>query len=210
MALIEYVFVDHFLPACIAALFFLAGALLAVPRPVRNYRWIQRACHALFGCLLRLFGHRPGLPRTAVTIFLFNGIAIFLYMSAGIRPWIPKLIALATGFTIALAVLGAAELEELFAERRLATTSSEPGPVLALGCSIATIVLELPCFWYAVGMGITLGDGLAGNAGGYPDLFAERAVAYATVLLPVLAISAFCESIAIAGAKKPEYPPDTS
>jgi uncharacterized membrane protein SpoIIM required for sporulation len=77
-------------------------------------------------------------------------------------------------------------------------------------------MLELPCFWLSVGMGIGLGRALsvpgAYNAANIRQQLAPRIDAYWMIIVPILLVSAIAETIAIRGhihAKRTaEAPPE--
>lgn len=197
---IAYLFVDHFLAACKAALCFLLGALAVIP----SIRWYPNACRKACARLLRfiakLFGPHPGLFRIATTIFLFNGTAIFVYLSTGVHPMVPSVIAASTGFTLTLCFSLPQEAEALFDFASVHSNAWLPPPSLAIAGAAATALIELPCFFYSIGMGITLGQEVVHHRVTYLAGLETRATVYVTIVLPLLLISAISETVAIRGA----------
>jgi hypothetical protein len=196
---IAYLFIDHFLSACKAALYFLLGALAVIPL----IRWYPTVCRKACGRLLRfiekLFGPNPGLFRIAATIFLFNGTAMFIYLSTGAHPLVPSLIAVTTGFTLTLCFSLPQEAESLFGFKTAGPDDWIPSGPLAIAGGVATALIELPCFFYSIGMGITLGQDVSHDQVTYLSGLQTRATVYVTIVLPLLLVSAICETIAIQG-----------
>jgi hypothetical protein len=194
---IEYLFVDHFFAACKAALFFFLGALAVVPL----FRWYPDGCRKACGRLLRfvakLFGSNPGFLRITSTIFLFNGTAMFVYMSTGAHPLLPSLIAATTGFTLTLCFTLPQEAESSLDFATVGPNDWLPSRPLAVAGGVATALIELPCFFYSIGMGITLGQEIACDRVPYLTGLETRARVYITIVLPLLLISAVSETIAI-------------
>jgi len=200
VGVLDFVFVGHLREACEAALLFSLGALLAWPAARFGPQALVRLPVALFRRVMRLFGTRPGLVRTCGVIFGFNGAVMFLSMASGIRPWPPQVIAAVTGFDIgAILFLGEAETGVL--DPDLAADGWIPGPVLTALCGLAVLALELPCFCYSIGMGMSLGREVLEGQVGYGQGLAPRALAYVQILLPLLWFSAVCEGIAVRGMR---------
>lgn len=197
---IHFVFVDHFSHACSAAAWFALGAVLAFFLGKWSRDTADRIASWLSRLLLKLFGSRPGLVRTAATIFLYNGIVMFIYLSSGLRQVIPCFIAFVSGSILTLCSLAASREPHLFQAPVVSAGGWRPSSAIIAVCAIATVLLELPCFWYSIGMGISLGEQTARAFQIYGAAWRERALAYAQTLLPLLAISACCESVAILGA----------
>jgi hypothetical protein len=195
-----FFFADHFIPAGKAALCFFAGALAVIPVVKLNRNACEIASSRLLRTVSKLFGRHPGPLRTALTIFLFNGTAIFVYMSLGINPVVPKVIAVLTGFTIALCFAAPQHVEGVFEFPVRRADDWVPSTSLTIVCGIATALLELPCFFFSIGMGITLGKEVITHQTAYLSALETRAMVYATVVLPLLFLSAICETIAIRGA----------
>jgi len=204
----HFVLVLHFAPACLAALLFFAGAGLAAV--VARWGPVFLTCPALllFKGVRRLMGERPGLLRMVLVIFGFNGAAMFLYMASGVRPAIPLAIDVLTGFNIA-AILLLAGQESVFApapgsdaggaDRVAAGLLWIPSEKLTALCGLAVLLLELPCFWYSIALGVTLGREVVEGQQGYAAALSARGAAYVRLVLPALLVSALCEAVAIRG-----------
>ena len=202
--MLEYVFRDHMQLAIHAALLFAVGAFAAWP--IVHYRLWALAWPALavFRLVLRLLGRSPSLARTTAVIFGFNGVAIFLYMAAGFHPLLPKLFAIWTGINVCVVAAMAGE-EGLMESSRPAPGQWVPPPRLGALCGLVVLLLELPCFWYALAMGMSMGHAVQSGEASYADALAARAGAYAAVILPMLLLSAVAESVTVrgAGAREP-------
>ncbi|MBN1653941.1 MAG: stage II sporulation protein M [Deltaproteobacteria bacterium] len=202
MEAVEYLFVDHFLSACVAALYFLFGAVAVLPMMRFNREGCRQAAEWILRALARLFGPKPGLLRIAFTIFLYNGAVMFLYMSLGVHPLLPKLVAVLTGFVLALCFSLPQEAQGLLGFSSVGPSDWVPAPRLAILCGAATVLIELPCFFYSIAMGITLGQDLIGGNPGYLSGLITRAEVYLIVVLPLLLLSAVCETVAIRGSAR--------
>lgn len=197
---LHFIFVRHFWPALDVAILFAVGLFAAVP--VIRYRleavkWLP---WKIFRIVVRLMGE-GGIARTAVVIWLFNSVAIFIYMASGFHSLLPKLFAVWTGLNIAV-LTGGIEKEKDPVLRRLIRPAEDgwrvPGGILLL-CGLLVLVLELPCFWFAVGMGIRMGHRVQAGAP-YAEQLLRVAVPYAAVIVPGLLVSAIAEAIAIRSA----------
>ena len=129
-------------------------------------------------------------------IFLFNSAAIFLYMISGGLVIFPILFDLLTGLNVGtIMLMDAEEAPETSAP------SAEPGQARAwVGfLSIFVILVELTSFWFAIGMGMKLGQEM--RAGFSWETFAAaaapRIVAYVLIIVPSLLASAAAETAAI-------------
>lgn len=200
--MISFVLLRHFWPACEAALLFCLGALLAWPAIRLGPGVFTRIPRLLLRLVARWFGRAPGIARMTGVIFAFNATAMFLYMASGIRPWLPQAVALLTGFHLAVALfLGE---EDLWgpADGSAPPAAWVPGKGLTALCGLLVLGIELPCFWYAAGMGIGLGRDVLSGLVPYAEGFVPRAKAYAAVILPLLLASAACEAVAIRGMRR--------
>ncbi|MEW6441021.1 MAG: hypothetical protein AB1640_08820 [bacterium] len=199
MELLRFVFVQHLGPACWAALLAAAGCLLAVAVERLELERLLDLSMLLFRMALRLVG-REANARMAAAIFAFNGTAIFLYLACGFHPALPAAIALLTGFNVT-AILLAVSRTAAASEESLPRTGGRrvPGRNVTTLCGTAVLLLELPCFAFSVGMGIRLGQDVLAGRTGYLEGLALRAEAYAAVILPLLFVSAICETVAIRG-----------
>ena len=71
-------------------------------------------------------------------------------------------------------------------------------PISVRICGLLTLLLELPCFWYTMGMTLWMTPGLFAmwrSADWSP--IAQRVTAYLTVILPILFVSAMVEAYAV-------------
>jgi hypothetical protein len=209
MSLFSFVFVQHFGLACGAALLFLVGALLAFPVVKHGSPRLTRLPLILFRMVRRMFGMNPGVLRLWSLIFGFNGTVMLLYMASGVHPGFPAVISFLTGYNIAVILLLAGESEDLDGLTVSPASGWTPGKWVAGVCGLAVLLLELPCFWYSIAMGIRLGQEIAAGRTSYVQGIPARLHAYTLLILPTLLVSAVCEAIAIRGmsASPPEEDP---
>ena len=198
---------EHLSLGVIAALLFAAGLGTSVPAVRRDVRWLTAFPLWIIRRVMRLIG--PSFPpvRVFLVIFCFNSVAIFLYMASGVLIVLPAAIAFLTGVNIGVILLKAGDVELPSGERPLvdgmaADLEVDAGPLVGL-CSLAVIVIELPCFWISVGMGIGLAHELT-RAGQYTfvgmgSALAPRVAAYVCIIIPALFLSALAETAAIRG-----------
>ncbi len=207
MSLFSFVFVQHFGLAVGAALLSLVGVLLAFP--VVNYGSARLTWLPLTLCRMvrRMLGARPGMTWLWSLIFGFNGTVMLLYMASGVHPGIPAAISILTGYNLAVILLLAGETEDLDGLAISPATRLKPARWVASLCGLAVILLELPCFWYSIAMGIRLGQEVMAGRTGYLQGMAIRIHAYVLLILPALLVSAVCEAIAIRGLSAP--PPNS-
>jgi hypothetical protein len=198
--MLRYVFSAHLRLAVHAALLFAVG--LFVSWPVVHYRlramaWLPMA---VFRLAMRLLGPSPSILRTWAVIVTFNATAMFLYMGSGFHPLLPKAFGIWVGMNIGI-ILGMGRQEQ-FPMTRAETAGPQwvPSARLTAICGLAVLLIELPCFWYCVALGISMGHVVQGGLASYPAALALRAGAYVTVLLPLLMASALAEAIAIRGS----------
>jgi hypothetical protein len=178
--------------ACLAALLFLAGAACATPVYRRRMEWLISFPRWV---ALRLRGIRekkPSAPALGLFIFAFNGVAMLVYMLLGIIPGVAALITFLTGLNVILIGLIAREFP-----------SDEPAPRRAPPlsvriCGLLTLLLELPCFWFTMGMTLwpkpAIFDML--HSGDFSEI-RTRIIAYVTIILPILFVSAMVEAYAV-------------
>jgi hypothetical protein len=197
--MLSFVFRDHARLALHAALLFAVGAFAAWP--VMHYRlWgLARPALVVFRLVVRLLGRSPSIARTTAVIFGFNGVAIFLYMASGFHPFLPKLFGIWTGFNVCVVAAMAGE-EGLMAAARPAPGQWMPSRGLGALCGLLVLALELPCFWFALAMGMSMGHAVQSGGAHYLLALAVRAGAYASVILPLLLLSALAESVALRGS----------
>jgi hypothetical protein len=208
MKMVSFVFVQHFDLACGAALLFLVGVLLAIPVGRHGstlFTWLPLMLFRMVGGLL---GSRPSMTRLWFVIFGFNGTAMALYMASGVHPAVPATICLVTGYNIAVILLLVGERKDLDDLAISPAGAWMPARWVAGLCGLAVILLELPCFWYSIAMGIRLGQEITADQTSYMQGIVTRLHAYALLLLPILLVSAVCEAIAIRGmsASPPPQP----
>jgi len=178
------------------ALIFFAGALCALP----VLRWQVRALLVVprwfAGTLARVINAGLSVPELALFIFLFNGSAMLAYMLSGLIPWLPAVVTFSTGLNVVAAgLLGKESMPPPQTSRRV--------PLSGALCGGLTFVLELPCFWYTMAMGWTMEPhiiGLLKGTNAVPLL--NRLIAYAIIVLPVLAVSAFAEAYAVLESRR--------
>ena len=199
MNLLAFVFIQHFGLACGAALLFLVGALLAFPAVRTDSTRLTWLPLTLFSLVRRMLGTNPGMTRLGALIFVFNGTAMLVYMASGVRPVIPAIISIVTGYNIAVILLVAGETGDLDGLAVSPCARWIPPRWVAVLCGLAVAFLELPCFWYSIAMGIRLGQEVVAGRIGYLQGIVPRIHAYALLILPVLFVSAVCEAIAIRG-----------
>jgi len=185
-----------------AALISGSGSVLAFFIVKQGNKWLIGLPLLLFQLVRILIGVHPGLLRFSMVIFGFNSTAIALYMSSGFHPFVPAMIALITGYNIMVILLMMGKTLENDVMDMSPKATWAPGPVLTNFCGLAVLFLELPCFFYAIAMGISLGQQIMAGEVDYSQGMAIRLQAYAMVIVPALFISAICETIAIHGMSR--------
>jgi hypothetical protein len=163
---------------------------------------IARPALIPFRWVMRLIGRAPSIARMTLVIWLFNSTAIFVYMSSGaLHRLLPMVFCVWTGLNIA-AIVGLARTGKVPA-RDIGGGEGQwtPPRLLAGVCGLAVLVLELGSFWTAIAMGISTGQAVQSGAGRLSAL-APRAEVYVTILVPVLLVSAWCESVSIRGSSQ--------
>jgi predicted small integral membrane protein len=182
----------HTLHAGAAAVLFAAGMACATPVYQRRMerllsfpRWVARV-------LRQLRERKPSVPALGLFIFAFNGVAMLVYMLLGTVPGLAALISFFTGLNVILIGLLAREIPSDDAAPRRAP------PISVRLCGLLTLLLELPCFWYTMGMTFWMTPGLFAmwRSADWSPL-AERVTAYLTVILPILFVSAMAEAYAV-------------
>jgi len=196
---IRFVVVEHFRLALDAMLLFAVGLFLAWPAVRYNLRWVLALPIWVLRNVVRVMGPQPSLVRTAGVIFSFNAVAIFIYMASGYWALLPKVFGIWTGMNVA--IMAAIAGQGTGSIRFFVPSGTQWVPPRGMGaaCGLIVIMLELPCFWYAVAMGMSLGSR---SEGGMPAYLAElkiRSLAYCKLIVPLLLVSAAAEAVAIRG-----------
>ncbi|MBS3763377.1 MAG: stage II sporulation protein M [Planctomycetes bacterium] len=200
LELLKFVFINHSRLALHSALLFGVGLFAAVP--VVRYKlsavgWLPRR---IFEIVLRFMGRRPVFWRVAGVIWLYNSAVMLLFLASGFHPLLPKLFAVWTGLNVGIVGVETSKNNGWMAGRmtEISETGWQPPASLAPVCGLLVFVLELPCFWYTLAMGIRLGH-MVQKGESYARLFGERAEAYFALIFPLLLVSAILETIAIRG-----------
>ncbi len=192
----------HTLYAGLAAALFAAGTACATPVYQRRMerllafpRWVA----------LKLRGIRekkPSVPALGLFIFAFNGVAMLVYMLLGIIPGLAAVITFFTGLNVILIGLLARETPWNDETPRLIEPEPQSRgrapPISVRICGVLTLLLELPSFWYTMGMTLWMTPGpLAMWRSADWSPVAQRVTAYLTVILPILFVSAMVEAYAV-------------
>ncbi len=207
--MLEFLLRRHWRPALDALLLFVVG--LFVSWPVVRYRlraltWPPRA---VFRFILRLMGRSPGIPRVGGVIFAYNATAIFIYMAAGFHPLVPKILGIWVGMNVGIVTLTMRQEGEAVEAFRPEPDQWRPPAVLSVPCGLVVLLLELPCFWFAIAMGISMGHRVQAGDASYFSALAMRAKVYLSLLVPALLVSGMAEAVAVRGsaAAAEETPP---
>lgn len=180
---------------------------------------LERFALWLLKCVTWLVGQRPTMLRLFVIIWGFNSAAMFVYMCTGVWVVMPALVCFLTGMNLAIIFVRGPTVEgaTLMAGPAAGITGVEDGPALSVGpllCGLLVVLLELPAFWYSIGMGISLGHfvqehfSLADiilfrlSSPDFNDALSQRATAYLQVIVPVLCVSALAEAYAVREASR--------
>ncbi len=200
--MLEFVFIEHFRQAVQAFLLFVIGLLLSWPVVRYGLRIIAWPARTIMRTVLRLMGPSPSIPRIAGVIFAYNAVAVFVYMASGWHSLFPKVFAFWTGLNIG--VLMGTMHRQPGSVQTLDPSGAQWRPTrrLTLVCGLLVLLLELPCFWFAVGMGIEMGHLVQAGQVAYTAALSARAEAYAAVILPLLLVSAASEAVAIRGSSQ--------
>jgi hypothetical protein len=173
--------------------------LVAIPLVKHGSKLFTWLPLILFRLVRRMLGTNPGMMRLWSLIFGFNGIAMLLYMASGVHPGFPAAICIMTGYNMAAILLLAGESEDLDGLVVSPASGWKPGKWVSGICGLAVLLLELPCFWYSIAMGIRLGQEILAGQTSYVQGIPARLHAYVFLILPILLVSAVCEAIAIKG-----------
>jgi len=141
--------------------------------------------------------------KLAAFIFAFNGVAMFVYLLLGLIPFMPAVMAFWAGMNIAVVMLRSGQEALPPAPAEDSVTIGEggaggAGQALTAICMALTLCLELPCFWFTIGMAQGM-DYWAGTVMA-PEHLADlrmRVMTYAQVVLPLLGVSALAEAYAV-------------
>lgn len=153
----------------------------------------------------RFLRRNPTIPALGLLIFAFNGTAMFIYLLLGLVPFLPATVAFLTGMNVAV---GAAKGPEIMAELGPAEPEHPEAPPrlnpVAAACSVVVLLLELPCFWFTIALasGMSYTVVTVAEPRNLPD-FKLRLMTYASIILPLLAVSAFAEAYSVLRALKP-------
>ena len=194
--MLRFIFTEHQILALYAAFLFAVGLFLSWPVVHYRIRTVARLPLAVFGCVLKAVGTAPSVGRTAAVIFGFNVVVVFADMALGFHPVIPKLLCIWTGMNVGI-VAGLGDDAGLVYPCPAGEECWRPSRLLAGACAVLVLLLELPCFWLAIAMGISLGHAVRSGDSGYGPALAIRVQAYWTVIAPLLACSALAEAVAI-------------
>ena len=196
--LLEFVLVGHWRSALAAAVLFAGGLGLSLLLPRRAAGAVAWLPAQVLRFVLWLMGPAPGLARTAVVIWWFNSTAVFAYMAGGFHPVLPWAFAFWTGLNVGLLATGAQGGAGARWRLRRPPGAWVPPRALAAACGVAVLLLELPCFWYAIALGVGMGVEVQAGAD-YPEALSRAGAAYAQLIVPVLLVSAAAESVVVRG-----------
>lgn len=160
-------------------------------------KWHIQSLLAFPRFMLRLMKHyvTPRTPAVGLLgfIFLFNSIAIFIYMMSGGLVLLPLLFDLLTGLNVGVIMLIDTR------GRTVEIPEQSPPGGLANFLTIFVLVVELTSFWLAIAMGMRMGQMLRVDFSwtNYLELARPRAVAYVMFIVPALFVSALAETVAI-------------
>ena len=207
--MLDFVFDKHLRLAFESLILFAVGLFVAWPVIRYRLRAVAWLPLALMRAVLRLMGPSPSLPRMAGLIFGFNSLVIFLYMASGLHRLPPMVFGIWTGMNVGIIIGMATRGPGMIDLLRPAPGQWVPSPGLAVLCGPAVLLLELPCFWFSVAMGISMGQQVQAGTVAYGAALALRARAFAEVIMPLLLLSAVAEAVAIRGsaAHTPPEPP---
>jgi len=196
----KFVFADHLRLALDAMLLFVVGLFLAWPVVHYRVRAVARLPLAVFRMVLRFLGPSPSLSRLVGLIFGFNATALFVYMASGFHHLLPMVFGIWTGMNVGIIMAMGGSEPHLTPQARVSPGQWVPPAGLAVVCAPLVLALELPCFWFAIAMGISMGHQVEAGRTAYAQALALRAQAYAAVIAPLLFLSAVAEAVAIRGS----------
>ena len=206
---------DHLSLAFIAAFVFALGFGSAFVVVRGHLRFLMRFPLWFAGKVDGLLSSNRGFVTIFLVIFIFNSVAMFLYMLSGVVDMMPGVVDFLTGMNIGIVFLAkhqtvsppqSAEPDaegwdtgrlQSAAEAAVSASSPMRHVIILIGFLVVT-ALELPCLWLSIAMGIGLchfahSDGSCALV---PEIV-ERAQAYLFVIVPALAISALAETVSV-------------
>lgn len=202
MSLREHVafLAGHWLAALAAAIAFVLGAMSAPFALGSGVKALTALPLWMLRRIVVMMARRPSVWKLAAFIFAFNGAAMLVYLLLGLIPFMPAVMAFWAGMNIAIVMLKSGEAP--LAPTDTVTIGEKggtgAGQALAAVCTVVTLCLELPCFWFTIGMaqGMNYWAGTALE----PDHLADlrmRVMTYTQVVLPLLGVSALAEAYAV-------------
>ena len=207
ITLARYIIIEHFNLAVDGALLFAVGLFIAVPTVKYRLGFAEWLPLKFMKLVQRLMGPSASFWRIVFVIWVFNSMAMFIYMASGFHQLIPQIFAIWTGLNIGVIIAHSQrEAREgrgtfLFDQP---PGSWKPSPAIAGMCGLLVLFLELACFFYVIALGMRMGAEVSWGGVGYLDSLQPRATAYAAVIMPLLFISAVAETIAIRGGMPEE------
>jgi len=214
---------DHVGLAALAAVTFFVGAFSAVVVVRYNLNFLKVFPLWCLKQVTKVAGPNSHWLWLFAFIFGFNSLAMFVYMSCGLIMFLPTIVNFLTGMHLAIIFAASREVEAAMAESQANTpnpawpsptevpSSTEPRPSpssrsavsegVAAICGVLVIVLELPAFWFSIALGMSLSDLVWAEHSSQTvcAAYVPRATAYAQIIVPVLAVSAAAEAVAIKG-----------
>ena len=207
----------HWKLGALQCLVFILG--LASAGLVLRYRlaFLMRFPLWIMGRILRFLARRPGFVPIFLLIFLFNSMAIFIYMMTGaLLSVLPTAVCFLTGMNIGIVAgamprVAATQISErsgpsatedlappLAGQDARSPAGSARGGATEVICFLLVAGLELPVFWLSLAMGTTMSPfwpGAPAPAGAGP--IALRVTAYLAIGVPTLCLSALIETVGI-------------
>jgi hypothetical protein len=199
-----YVIKDSMYFAWFALLLLFAGFCLSYVVDMFKIKALMWFPHWFVKIMSKHVNPKAKFLKIFLVIFLFNSISIFIYMLSGLLVIVPFVIAFFTGLNIGISVfippkhnVDGYEVREL------------GGPLHILRFmlfSTSVLVFEVAVFSLALGMGMAVGiaELSLGSMGPsalsfISELLALRIMAYITLCVPLLAVSAYMEASVIKG-----------
>lgn len=197
----------HVLGAVGAMVAFFIGVYSARFVLASNIRPLMAVPVWLLRKLGRFLRRNPTIPALGLLIFAFNGTAMLVYLLLGLIPFLPAVVAFFTGMNVAIGAAKGPEIMTELSPDKVEEETPEALPrlnPLAAACSVAVLLLELPCFWFTIAMasGMTYNITNVAEPRHLPE-FKLCLMTYVSIILPLLAVSAFAESYSVLRALKP-------